>query len=168
MASRESRVRIRLVANGTDPPAPLAEQPFGQNDSKIASTSRARVLVADDDTAVRRFLCTVLEDAGYEVTEASDGRQAERSALDPGTDLLVIDLVMPNQEGIETIRGLRVRRPSLPILAISGAGDIMTYLNVAKLLGAEECLAKPISPAMLLKAVRRSLQNRHSGAVVSL
>jgi DNA-binding response OmpR family regulator len=124
----------------------------------MAGAFRARVLIADDDDAVRGFLRAVLEDAGYQVAEASDGRQAERDALEAGIDLLIIDLVMPNQEGIETISDLRRRRPSLPILAISGAGDVATYLNVAKLLGAEECLAKPISPATLLSAVRRSLE----------
>jgi DNA-binding response OmpR family regulator len=147
------------VANETDSPAPSLEEPHVQQAAKTAGASRARVLVADDDSAVRRFLHRVLEDAGYEVVEASDGREAERYAVDPGIDLLVIDLVMPNQEGIETIRDLRSRRPALPILAISGIGDVVTYLNVAKLLGAEECLAKPISPATLLSAVRRSLQN---------
>jgi two-component system chemotaxis response regulator CheY len=143
-----------------DTPAPLPVEPQVDQDAKTTGATRARVLVADDDSAVRRFLRTVLEEAGYEVAEASDGRQAERGALDPGIDLLIIDLVMPNQEGIETIRDLRSRRPKLPILAISGAGDVMTYLNVARLLGAEECFAKPIIPATLLSAVRRSLQTQ--------
>jgi len=129
--------------------------------AEAQASAKARILVADDDAAVRRFLRTVLEGAGYEVHEASDGKEAARDALDPAIDLLIIDLVMPNQEGIETIRDLRTRRADLPILAISGAGDGMTYLNVAKLLGAGESLAKPISPVTLLGAVRRSLKHRH-------
>lgn len=130
---------------------------MGPKENPASSAPRARILVADDDAAVRRFLRTVLEGAGYGVSEACDGREAARDALDPALDLLIIDLVMPNQEGIETIRELRSRRPNLPILAISGAGDGVTYLNVAKLLGAGETLPKPISPVTLLSAVRRNL-----------
>src|SRR5271163_3823947 len=109
-----------LVVTETDSQTPSPKETQAQKEVKIGGAARARVLVADDDTAVRGFLRTVLEDAGYEVAEASDGRQAERGALDPGIDLLIVDLVMPNQEGIETIRDLRSRRPNLPILAISG------------------------------------------------
>ena len=148
------------MADEVDPPEGSPKDTQTPKEAKTAGAHSARVLIADDDDAVRRFLRTVLGDAGYHVAEASDGRQAELGALDPAIDLLIIDLVMPNQEGIETIWDLRRRRPSLPILAISGVGDVTTYLNVAKLLGAGECLSKPISPATLLSAVRRSLQNR--------
>lgn len=112
----------------------------------------ATILVVDDEPAIRTLLRQVLEGAGYNVLEAEDGEKAIALAT-AETDLVITDLVMPDREGLETIRLLRKQKPDLKIIAMSGAfhGE---FLEVAEKLGAVATLAKPIRPNDLLKTVR--------------
>ena len=71
-------------------------------------------------------------------------------------DLVITDLVMPEQEGLETLQRLRVERPELPVIAISGAFG-GSFLKSARLFGATAALPKPIDPEELLRAVREAL-----------
>jgi CheY-like chemotaxis protein len=113
------------------------------------------VLVVDDDDGVRRLLERVLSNAGYAVRTAGNGNQALEQFRRGAIDALVTDLVMPECEGIETIRIVRKRNPRLPIVAISGQVD--EYLHAAKLLGADVALQKPVRPALLVETLRRLL-----------
>jgi PAS domain S-box-containing protein len=112
------------------------------------------ILVVDDETEVRSFLRKVLTGVSYQVLEAENGREAARQIETTEVDLAIMDLAMPEQEGIETIRTLRQIRPRLKIIAISGqfAGPL---LRAAEHLGAQVSLAKPIQPDELLGAVAR-------------
>jgi len=114
------------------------------------------ILVADDEEGVRKFLVTVLANAGYEVVEAANGREAVEAIRSRRVDLLITDLVMPEQEGIETILALRKSSASLKIVAISGAFE-GRYLNAAASLGADATILKPVSPHDLLSTVREVL-----------
>jgi CheY-like chemotaxis protein len=126
----------------------------------LATRNRpARILVADDESVVRSFLRTVLEGAGYVVIEAGNGKQALKEILAGAVDLVITDLVMPEQEGIETIRALRRDAPGVGIIAISGAFGGQ-YLRTAKLLGANIVLSKPVSAESLLAAVAEMLEPR--------
>ncbi len=121
-----------------------------------------RILVADDDEAVRRLFCKVLEAQGYAATAVADGRQAISLMTDQPEDfrLIIIDLVMPEREGIETICSLRKDRPDLKILAVSGAfKDPMldNMLRCASMLGADATLPKPVRPEDLAATVRTLL-----------
>ncbi len=119
--------------------------------------SPVSILVVDDDDAVRRLLRTMLESAGYEVREAPNGKVAMREFDREPADLLITDIFMPEQEGMETIGALRRTHPSLGIIAISGmAGDY--YLKMAELLGARATLLKPLRMDTLLEAVRTALE----------
>lgn len=113
------------------------------------------ILVVDDDSEVRHVLRTILESAGYTVAEADNGRQALAECRARRIGLMITDLVMPDQEGIETIKLARRTYPELRIIAISGAfgGE---YLRIAELLGADAALPKPLRMDALLEAVRRS------------
>src|SRR5664279_3093615 len=103
----------------------------------LAPTVRAsRILVADDEPGVRAFLRNALENVGYEVIEANDGEKAIRQALGGGVDLVIMNLVMPEQEGLETIETLRRNVPGAGIIAISGAFGGQ-FLRTAQLLGAD-------------------------------
>ncbi len=119
----------------------------------------ARILVADDEAGVRSFLRAALEQNGYEVIEAADGRQALKQARTGWADVVITDLVMPEQEGIETIRALRREAPSVGIIAISGAFQGL-YLEMAEMLGANAALAKPVSAKLLLATVAQILKSR--------
>lgn len=112
-----------------------------------------RVLVADDEEAVRLYMRSVLEDAGYTVREAADGRAAMRALEAEPAEVLITDLVMPDQEGIETIRLARKAFPQLRIIAISGA-FFGQFLKMAELLGANAVLPKPLSQAAMLDTIR--------------
>ena len=119
-----------------------------------------RVLIADDNQTLRRGLATILEEVGYSVSEAANGKEALRD-LDSSTQfcLLITDLAMPDMDGIELTMSLRKSRPSLPIVAISGTFEGQ-FLRVAKLLGVRGTLHKPFKRAALLEAVESALPKK--------
>lgn len=117
----------------------------------------AHILVIDDDPDTRDVIQSTLEAAGHEITLASDGRQGvERHRARPA-DLVITDLYMPGQEGLETIKQLRMEFPDVRIIAMSGKPTGSTMLTVAQRLGAAIVLHKPFLPDELLKAVESSL-----------
>ena len=116
----------------------------------------ATILVVDDEEIVRTYFRQVLTDAAYEVVLAKNGADALAKLKDHPVDFVLMDLVMPDQEGIETIATLRAERPELKIVAISGKFGGM-FLTVAKSLGANATLAKPVSPDELLATIRKVL-----------
>jgi PAS domain S-box-containing protein len=115
-----------------------------------------KILVMDDDDAVRGLLQQALSDAGYEVLSARDGQEGMRLVAKHPFDLVLTDLVMPDREGIETIRELRRDYPAIRIIAMSGAMDGI-YLKTAELLGAHVALRKPIDCQDLLRIIRELL-----------
>lgn len=120
--------------------------------------SRSKVLVVDDGQAILALLLRILSGAGYKVSTAQDGAKALQIALAQSFDLLLTDLVMPDQDGIELIVSIRKQQPNLKIIAISGAfgGSI---LPAGKLLGSHATLPKPCSPSHLLAVIHEALQS---------
>jgi CheY-like chemotaxis protein len=94
-----------------------------------------------------------LESEGYEVQEASGGKEALQSYARSPPDLILTDIVMPDTEGIELIMKIRISDPNLKIIAMSGSN----YLDIAEKLGADHLLAKPFSNKALLNAVKATL-----------
>ncbi len=121
--------------------------------------SGATILVVDDEAVVRRVLVATLESAGYKTLEAGDGREAIDLLNRTPAALVVTDLIMPGQEGIETIRQLKRDFPRVKVIAISGVllGGI---LQMASALGADAALAKPINRDEFLTVVRDVLYGR--------
>lgn len=111
-----------------------------------------RILIADDDAAVRGVLRAILQQAGHSVEIATNGREAVDRISAGGIDLIITDLVMPEQEGIETIKQVSKEHPKVKVIAMSGAfgGD---YLPIASFMGAHKTLAKPIRLQSILRAV---------------
>ena len=122
----------------------------------LRTAARASVLVVDDEAGIRELFALTLAGAGYEVAEAEDGKAAMAVLGERRFDLLITDLVMPEREGIETIREVRKRWPDLKILAVSGAFG-GAYLKPAKALGANATLPKPVSRDQLIASVRELL-----------
>lgn len=115
---------------------------------------RPVVCVVDDDQRVRDAVCVVLEGAGFVAVQASDGDLGLKLVREARPAVVVMDIVMPNKEGIETIQEIRDEFPDLPILAMSGAhAPGREYLDWALAVGADECLAKPIDPIELIHKV---------------
>lgn len=115
-----------------------------------------KILVVDDDPGVRDVIRSMLESAGYRVLAAENGKEAMKILKAERVDLILTDLVMPEQEGIETIKTLRREYPDLKVIAMSGAfgGD---YLRIASYLGAHGTLSKPIQMQALLKLIGETL-----------
>ena len=118
----------------------------------------ARILVIDDDPDMRALLEQTLKSAGHEVALAADGRQGVDQYRANPADLVITDLYMPGQEGLETIIELRKRFPEAAIMAVSGRATAATMLSVAQKLGALEVLQKPFDTAELLAAVGNALR----------
>ena len=118
----------------------------------------AQILLIDDDDLLRGVLAKSLGYAGHTVIQASDGRQGVELARAATIDLVITDLVMPVQEGVETILTLRRERPALPIIAISGGvSNAPLYLEIAGKVGAKRVLPKPFTPQELIATIDQVL-----------
>jgi CheY-like chemotaxis protein len=119
----------------------------------------ARILLIDDDDAVREALRLTLTHLGHDVTMARDGAEGLELFEKTKPDLLITDIVMPVKEGIEVLLELRSRKAPVKIIAISGGGRVNArqYLAMAKLLGAAQVLEKPFTREELTQALRASL-----------
>lgn len=121
------------------------------------------VLVIDDDELVRATLVDTLQTAGLTVITAANGRIGVDLLESTAVQAVVTDILMPDQEGLETIREIKRKYPDLGILAISGGGasGIDTQLlKFARELGADRTLPKPFSAGELVTAVRDILSAR--------
>jgi CheY-like chemotaxis protein len=112
----------------------------------------------EDEAVLRMFVEEILGSAGYEVVLAADGLEGLRHYHSTPVDAALIDLFMPNREGLETIKALKQESPDFPIIAMSGDSLALTLLSIAQRLGAMEVLQKPFSPEELLESVKRVLQ----------
>lgn len=123
--------------------------------------SKLRVLLIDDDELVRATISNCLLSAGYEVAQAADGKLGLAAFKAGRCDLVIVDILMPEKEGIETIREMRQLDGALPIIAISGGGKAMNvdFLTAAKAFGATATLAKPFSRDVLLERVAEALRH---------
>ncbi len=116
--------------------------------------SLVKILVVDDDPQVRSLLTSLLESEGYKISQASNGKDAQTICRENLPDLVVTDLVMPEQEGLETIHAICQNWPHLPVIAISGAYG-GAYLDLAKRLGADAVVRKPFDADVILNEIRR-------------
>jgi len=117
-----------------------------------APSSIHRILVVDDEPGMRNWLSEILEIAGYRVFMASNGREARSQAEEHEVDLVITDLVMPEEEGIEMIRTLRKGSVKLKIIAMTGS-DSPDILSAARILGAQATLLKPLTAETVLECV---------------
>src|SRR6201987_4887095 len=111
-----------------------------------------KILVIDDDHLVRYALSKILLAAGYAVVTASDGRRGMAVLRAEHPDVVITDIIMPEQEGIDTIIQIRRERPNIKIIAISGGGRIrnIDFLKMAHFLGADNVMRKPFEANELL------------------
>lgn len=117
------------------------------------------ILVIDDEETIRVLLRSALEAAGYEVTEAANGRDGLELYRHRPTDLVITDILMPKLNGLDMLLELTREFLHAKVIAISGAGGEKNVLDVAKLLGARQTFQKPFSMPQLLDAVRYELEH---------
>ena len=118
----------------------------------------ARILVIDDEVDLLKMLEKTLVSAGHEVVSATDGRNGMRACQAAPPDLVITDLYMPNQDGLDTIAELRIHFPEVRIIAMSGRTMANPMLNIARNLGAAAVLEKPFLPQLLLTTVEEVLR----------
>lgn len=114
-----------------------------------------KVLIIDDDDHIRMLYSYYLEDYGFEVHTARNGKEGLSLFEQQCADVVVLDVLMPEEDGVETIQSLREMQPDVGIIAISGGGRISAprYLEIMRLLGAHYVLEKPVDIEHLLGAV---------------
>jgi CheY-like chemotaxis protein len=133
----------------------------------------SRVLVVDDDKAVRTAIKIVLEHNGFDVVLAPDGPSAIQAVETDEFSLIIVDIFMPGMDGLETIRTFKRRAPTVPVIAISGfmfrdsGKPAPDFLSMATKLGAAQSLAKPFRPKDLLRAVECCLADASGTRVAS-
>ena len=120
------------------------------------------ILVVDDDPQIRKLCRITLEECGYVVGESTNGKKALAAIEETSFDLVMLDLCMPDMDGLEFLKAVRARMPKFRIVGMSGfMGG--TLLRAAKLYGADATVAKPFSPDSLLAVVAEVLAG--NGAV---
>jgi len=119
----------------------------------------ALILVVDDDADIREIIRQHLTDAGHQVLLAENGRAGIELVKQHQPRVLITDIIMPVQEGIETIRQVRQLRLGIKIIAMSGGSPTkgVLYLDAARTLGADATLLKPFRKPDLLVAVNEVL-----------
>lgn len=116
----------------------------------------ARILLIDDDESFRKMLRLTLVKMGHDVVEAAHGKAGAKLFREKPADLVMTDLVMPEQEGLETIQEFRRAYPAVKLVAMSGGSrnlNAKDMLVIAKLFGAERTLTKPFSNQQLGEAL---------------
>lgn len=144
-----------MSSNGsTDAPVQISNPPGAL---RPGPGHLGEVLLADDDPAAAASLAAVLRRAGFRVRVAGTGREALRQLCTRRVDLVITDIVMPEMDGLDLLRGLRGMQMAVPAIALSGDGPDAgaLYAKAALCLGANLVLAKPVPPAVVLSAAHR-------------
>lgn len=120
----------------------------------------ACILIIDDEASFRSMLRKRLEKENNDVFEADNGKAGKMAAKEKPPDLIITDLIMPEEEGIKTIMDLKKEAPQIPVIAISGGGkgDPANYLKIAKMLGARHTFQKPLDWPRFLESVNELLE----------
>ena len=113
-----------------------------------------RVLIAEDESSIREILCITLKRAGYDVTEAADGKQAlnEYDKCNGGFDVVLLDIMMPVMDGLEVCKNLRARNAGIGIIMLTAKTQEMDKVS-GLLMGADDYITKPFSPSELTARV---------------
>jgi len=128
-----------------------------------------KILVIDDEKDIRLVLKQVLELAGYNVELAENGKDGLAKLADKGADLVITDVIMPGIDGVATVRKIKEAHPDLPVIVISGGGNVApaaydpgaistsAFLESAKKAGANRTLTKPFDRHEILAAIKELL-----------
>jgi two-component system nitrogen regulation response regulator NtrX len=117
---------------------------------------KPRVLIVDDEEAVRSSLRMILEYEGYEVLLAANGPAGLKMAEQEGPDLVILDIKMPQMDGLEVLKRLKGEEPSPPVVILSGHGTVKTAVEAVKL-GAFDFIEKPPDSERILIVTRNAL-----------
>lgn len=117
---------------------------------------KPRILIVDDEEQVRHVLRSKMEQCGYHTEEAGDGKEAIRKLGATSFDVVIADIVMPEQDGLEVIVHVKKQQPNVQVIAISAPGNQL-FLDSARGLGAARAFVKPFELAEIARAVEELL-----------
>jgi two-component system nitrogen regulation response regulator NtrX len=143
---------VRRARCSLPPPAAAASP----RTAAAMPTAPATILLVDDHRAVREELCFQLGYDGYQTREAADGPTAVAMAADPAVDLMVLDVKLPGLDGLDVLARAKAARPELPVVMISGHGDLETAVLAVRR-GAYDFLQKPFSKDRLVLSLQNAL-----------
>ncbi len=129
--------------------------------SQVRAPNQSRVLVVEDDVAIRRGLVDALGFHGYSVAESGDAESAVKLALEGAPDLVLLDCMLPRGSGLDALRRIREARPTLPVILVTALGsedDRVRGLSI----GADDYIVKPFSLRELLARVEAVLRRSPS------
>jgi two-component system nitrogen regulation response regulator NtrX len=115
------------------------------------------ILIVDDEESVRKSLADVMRDEGYEVMTASSGKEGIDTLTETSPALVLLDIAMPEMDGIETLRRIREIRPDMPVIMVTGHGTIETAVKTTKM-GAYDFLVKPPELQHLTLVVKHGIE----------
>ncbi|MBX7102957.1 MAG: response regulator transcription factor [Gemmataceae bacterium] len=117
----------------------------------------ARIVVVEDEPAIRRGVVDVLRVSGYQVDEAADGKTGLDLSTSSPVDLVLLDLLLPQMDGLEVLRGIRKKQPTLPVIILTARGSEDDRVRGLRL-GADDYVVKPFSAKELLARVEAVLR----------
>jgi len=129
----------------------------------------AKILVIDDEKDVRHVLKEILQRAGFEAATAATGAEGLAKLREEGADLVICDVIMPGMDGVATVKAIRGEFPGMPVIVISGGGNVApmayepgaistsAYLASAANVGADRTLTKPFDRHELVDTVKELL-----------
>ncbi len=129
--------------------------------SNFAPKKMSKILIIEDEAAIRRVLVKILseENDSYKVEEAEDGLQGLEKVKNEDFDLILCDIKMPKMDGVEVLEAIKKIKPEIPMVMISGHGDLETAVNTMRL-GAFDYISKPPDLNRLLNTVRNALDRK--------
>jgi DNA-binding NtrC family response regulator len=129
------------------------------------SNDKPLILVVDDEPDIRELIKDILEDENYEVRIAADGQEAQQIFNEQQPDLILLDIWMPDIDGISLLKEFKQQNKNVTIVMMSGHGTIETAVEATRL-GASDFIEKPLSTAKLLRGVEQALENRAKQASI--
>jgi DNA-binding response OmpR family regulator len=125
------------------------------------------ILVVEDEAGIADFLARGLKAEGFDVTVATDGLTGEQLALSPGTDLVVLDRMLPGRDGIEVLASIRSAKPALPVILLTAKADVADRVEGLDL-GATDYMTKPFAFDELLARIRARLRESDEASETTL
>jgi adenylate cyclase len=143
---------------GADAPRPIPPADFGVSTQPMPS---AKLLAVDDDPMNRDMLARRLEKLGYEVTDASNGREALQKLKDGNFDLVLLDILMPDLDGFQTLEFMKAdpRLRHVPVIMLTALDDVASTVRCIEA-GAEDYVPKPFNPTVLRARITASLEKK--------
>ncbi len=125
-----------------------------------------RCLVVDDDPEIRSSLCSYLQSYGLQAQAAADGAVMRRLVQAGAADLVLLDLMLPGEDGLSLLRWVQQQHPNLPVIMLTARGDPMSRI-VGLELGADDYVAKPFEPRELIARIQAVLRRGQRGSAVA-